>query len=92
MTIHTNTLQLISLPYINITQQNVKAKVTMTRSKVKLRLYYDEAQLHFLTNIPTKYGFRDMTRTRSRLNYDVAQLKPLTNVPAKYQLPTSYGF
>ena len=34
------------------------------------RSNYDEAQLHFLTNVPTKYelptpyGFRDMARTR----------------------------
>ena len=42
----------------------------MARSKVKSRSNYDEAQLHFLTNVPTKYelptpnGFRDMAPTR----------------------------
>ena len=45
-------------------------KVITARSKVKSRSNYDEAQLHFLTNVPTKYelstpyGFRDMARTR----------------------------
>ena len=38
--------------------------------RVKSRSNYDEAQLHFLTNVPTKYelpthySFRDMARTR----------------------------
>ena len=42
----------------------------MTRSKVKSRSNYNEAQLHFLANVstkyelPTPYGFRDMARTR----------------------------
>ena len=42
----------------------------MARSKVKSRSNYDEAQLHFLTNVPTKYelptpyGFRNMAPTR----------------------------
>ena len=45
-------------------------KVITARSKVKSRLNYDEAQLHILTNAPTKYelptpyGFRDMAQTR----------------------------
>ena len=45
-------------------------KVITARSKVKSRSNYDKAQLHFLTNVPTKYelptpyGFRDMARTR----------------------------
>ena len=56
--------------------------------------------------LPTPYGFRDMTRTRffkvkvitarskvkSRSNYDKAQLNFLTNVPTEYELPTPYGF
>ena len=47
-----------------------KVKGIMARSKVKSRLNYDEAELHFLANVPTKYklptpyGFRDMARTR----------------------------
>ena len=38
--------------------------------KGQIKVNYDEAQLHFLTNVPTKYelpthyGFRDMARTR----------------------------
>ena len=106
----------ISLPDIhclNLTVSEIwpgqdffKVKVIMARSKVKSRSNNDEAQLHPLTNVPTKYelptpyGFRDMARTRffkvkgitARSNYDVAQLYPLTNVPTKYQLPTPYGF
>ena len=41
-----------------------------TRSKVKSRSDHDVAQLHPLTNVPTKYqlptpcGFRDIARTR----------------------------
>ena len=40
------------------------------RSKVKSRSHHDVAQLHPLTNVPTKYqlltpyGFRDIARTR----------------------------
>ena len=30
-------------------------KVTMARSKIKLRSYHDVAHLHPLTNVPTKY-------------------------------------
>ena len=47
-----------------------KVKVTTARSRVKSRSNYDEAQLHFLTNVPTKYelptpySFWDMARTR----------------------------
>ena len=42
----------------------------MARSKVKSRSHHDAAQLHPLTNVPTKYqlptpyGFRDIARTR----------------------------
>ena len=42
----------------------------MARSKVKLWSHQDVAQLHPLTNVPTKYqlptpyGFRDIARTR----------------------------
>ena len=51
-------------------QQDLKVKVTMTRSKVKSRSDHDVVHLHPLTNVPTKYqlptpyGFRDITRTR----------------------------
>ena len=47
-----------------------KVKVITARSKVKSRSHYDEAQLHILTNVPTKYerpkpyGFRVMARAR----------------------------
>ena len=47
-----------------------KVKVITARSKVISKSNYDEAQLHFLTNVPTKYelptpyGFRDIARTR----------------------------
>ena len=47
-----------------------KFKVITAMPKVKSRSNYDEAHLHFLTNVPTKYelsipyGFRDMARTR----------------------------
>ena len=42
----------------------------MARSKVKSRSYHDVAQLHPLTNVPTKYqlptpyGYLDIARTR----------------------------
>ena len=42
----------------------------MARSKVKSRSHHDVAQLHALTNVPTKYqlptpnSFRDIARTR----------------------------
>ena len=42
----------------------------MARSKVKSRSDHDAAQLHPLTNVPTKYklptpyGFRDIARTK----------------------------
>ena len=81
----------------------------MARSKVKSWSDHDAAHLHPLTNVPTKYqlptpyGFRDITRTRfcrsrslqqekSRSHHDVAHVQPLTNVPSKYQLPTPYSF
>ena len=70
----------ISLPNIhclNLTTSEIwsgqdffKIKVITARSKVKSRSNYDEAQLHFLTNVPTKYelstpyGFRNMARRR----------------------------
>ena len=76
--------------------------------KVKSRSHHDAAHLQPLTNVPTKhqlptpYGFRDITRTRfyrsrslwqgqSRSDHDIAHLHPLTNVPTTYQLPTHYG-
>ena len=70
----------MSLPNINFLhlmvseiwpiQDFFKVKVITARSKVKSRSNYDEAQLHPLTNVPTKYelpkpyGFRDMAQTR----------------------------
>ena len=45
-------------------------KITTARSKVKSRSHHDEAHLHLLTCVPTKYqlptpyGFRDIARTR----------------------------
>ena len=51
-------------------QQDLKVKVTTTRSKVKLRSHHDNTQLYPLTNVPTKYqlptpyGFRDIAQTR----------------------------
>ena len=48
----------------------LQVKVTMTRSKVKSRLYHDVAHLQLLINFPTKYqlptpyGFRDIAQTR----------------------------
>ena len=47
-----------------------KVKVTTVRSNVKSRSNYDKVQLHFPTNVPTKYklpapyGFRVMVWTR----------------------------
>ena len=51
-------------------QDFFKVKVITARSKVKSRSDNDEAQLHPLTNVPTKYelptpySFRDMARTK----------------------------
>ena len=48
----------------------LSVKVTTTRSKVKSKSHHDEAYLHLLTNVPTKYQlpipycFRDIARTR----------------------------
>ena len=48
----------------------LQVKVTTARSKVKSRSHHDVADLHPLTNVPTKYqlptpyGFRDIARTR----------------------------
>ena len=48
----------------------LKVKVTTARSKVKSRSHHDVAQLHPLTNVPTKYqlptpyGFQDIAWTR----------------------------
>ena len=50
--------------------QDFIGQVTMARSKVKSRSDHDVAQLHPLTNVPTKYqlptpyGFRDIAPTR----------------------------
>ena len=47
-----------------------KVKVITARSKVKSRPIYDETQLHFLTNVatkyelPTPYSFRDIAWTQ----------------------------
>ena len=51
-------------------QQDLKIKVTTTRSKVKSRSHHDAVHLQPITNVPTKYqlptpyGFRDIGRTR----------------------------
>ena len=48
----------------------LKVKVTAARSKVKSRSHHDNAHIHPLTNVPTKfqlsipYGFRDIAQTR----------------------------
>ena len=83
-----------------------KLKVTTARSKVKSRSDHDVAHLQPLTNVPTKYqlptpyGFRDITRTRLYTSRSLKQgqqsnqgltmtllpssLQPLTNVPTTY--------
>ena len=66
-----------------VVQQNLKVKVTTTRSKVKSRSHHDAAHLQPLTNVPTKHQLPTP---------HVAHLYPLTNVATKYQLPTPYGF
>ena len=51
----------------------------MARSKVKSRSDHDVAQLHPLTNVPTKYqlptpyGFRDTARTRFSNSWSLRQ-------------------
>ena len=79
-----------------------KVKHVTARSKVKSRSNYDEAQLHPLTNVPTKYelptpyGFRDIARTRFfKVKVITARSKVRSrsiNVPTKYELPTPYDF
>ena len=66
----------------------------MARSKVKSRSDYDVAQLHPLTNVPTKYqlptpySFRDIARTRFSNSRSLRQGQRSN----QGQLPTPYGF
>ena len=75
--LHTYNPQPMSLPSINFlhlmvskTKPGQEVKVTTTRSKVKSRSHHDLAQLHPITNVPTKYvfptpyGFQDISQTR----------------------------
>ena len=76
MMLHTYNTKLISLPSINFLHLMVskiypdkflQAKVTTAMPKVKSRSHHDVAQVHPLTNAPTKYQlpilycFRDIT-------------------------------
>ena len=47
----------LPIPYgfQDIADKIFKFKVTMTRLKVKPRSHHDDANLHPLTNVPTKY-------------------------------------